>query len=133
LLVQREVAERLAAPPGQMSLLSVSAQLYYQSKLGPLVPAQLFEPPPKVDSQVIILKRRQPPLFDDLDTKRFFGIVKAGFSSRRKKLRGSLAAGLGINKAQADELLRNAGISGDLRAQNLSLADWHKLYTAMIK
>lgn len=133
LLVQREVAERLAAVPGQMSLLSVSAQLYYQPKLGPLVPAQLFEPPPKVDSQVIILKRRQPPLFTELDTKLFFRVVKAGFSGRRKKLRGSLAAGLSVDKNQSDELLKKAGINGDLRAQNLSLSDWHKLYTAMLK
>jgi 16S rRNA (adenine1518-N6/adenine1519-N6)-dimethyltransferase len=133
LLVQKEVAERLAAAPGQMSLLSVSAQLYYEPGLGLVVPAELFEPPPKVDSCVIILHRRQPPLFQDLDTKLFFRIVKAGFAGRRKKLRGSLAAGLGIDKNQADELLKSAGISGDLRAQNLSLSDWHKLYTAVLK
>jgi 16S rRNA (adenine1518-N6/adenine1519-N6)-dimethyltransferase len=133
LMVQREVAERLAATPGQMSLLSVSSQLYYEPKLGGVVPAELFEPPPKVDSRVITLHRRQPPLFGDLDTKIFFRIVKAGFAGRRKKLRGSLSAGLGIDKAQADILLEKAGINGDLRAQNLSLADWHKLYTAVIK
>lgn len=133
LLVQKEVAERLAAAPGQMSLLSVSAQLYYDPGLGPVVPAELFEPPPKVDSQVIILRRRLPPLFENLDTKLFFRGVKAGFAGRRKKLRGSLSAGLGIDKNQADELLKAAGISGDLRAQNLSLGDWHKLYTAMLK
>jgi 16S rRNA (adenine1518-N6/adenine1519-N6)-dimethyltransferase len=133
LMVQREVAERLAATPGQMSLLSVSSQLYYEPKLGGVVPAELFEPPPKVDSRVITLHRRQPPLFGDLDTKIFFRIVKAGFAGRRKKLRGSLSAGLGIDKAQADILLEKAGINGDLRAQNLSLADWHNLYTAVIK
>ena len=133
LLVQKEVAERLAAAPGQMSLLSVSAQLYYEPELGLIVPAGTFEPPPKVDSRLISLSRRQPPLFDGLDTKLFFRIVKAGFSGRRKKLRGSLAAGLGIEKNQADELLGKAGISSHLRAQNLSLADWHRLYTAMIK
>lgn len=133
LLVQKEVAERLAAAPGQMSLLSVSAQLYYEPRLDRLVPAELFEPPPKVDSQVIILRRRQPLLFNDLDTKLFFRVVKAGFAGRRKKLRGSLAAGLVIDKAQADEILKKAGIDGDLRAQNLSLNDWHKLYRAMLK
>ena len=133
LLVQKEVAERLAAQAGQMSLLSISAQLYYQPKLGPVVPAKLFEPPPKVDSRVIVLSRHPEPLFNKLDTKRYFKVVKAGFSSRRKKLRGSLAAGLGITKPQADELLEKAGIDGDLRAQNLNLQDWHKLYTAVIK
>jgi 16S rRNA (adenine1518-N6/adenine1519-N6)-dimethyltransferase len=131
LLVQKEVAERLAAAPGQMSLLSVSAQLYYQPKLGPVVPAKLFEPAPKVDSQVIILSHRQ--LFEDLDSKQFFRVVKAGFSGRRKKLRSSLAAGLNIDKSRADSILRQAGIDGDLRSQNLSLDDWHKLYTSVLK
>ena len=133
LLVQKEVAQRLAAQPGQMSLLSVSAQLYYQVKLGPVVAAELFEPPPKVDSQVIILNYRDQPLFQNLDSKKFFQVVKAGFSGRRKKLRSSLSAGLSIDKSQADQLLQVANINGDLRAQNLSLIDWHKLYTVVIK
>lgn len=128
LLVQKEVAERLAAQPGQMSLLAVSAQLYYSALLGPEVSAKLFQPPPKVDSQVIILKRRPKPLFKDLDTKLFFRVVKAGFAGRRKKLRSSLSAGLSIDKTQSDNLLVTAGVSGELRAQNLSLQDWHKLY-----
>lgn len=128
LLVQKEVAQRIAANPGAMSLLSVAAQLDYEPKLGVLVPADKFEPPPKVDSQVIILKRRTKPSFEDLDTKLYFRLVKAGFSGRRKKLRGSLAAGLGISKPEADVLLRRSGIDGELRAQNLSLQDWHKIY-----
>jgi 16S rRNA (adenine1518-N6/adenine1519-N6)-dimethyltransferase len=128
LLVQKEVAERLAAKPGQMSLLSLSAQLYYTPKLGPIVAVELFEPPPKVDSQVIILKKHPEPLFKDLDTKLYFRIAKAGFAGRRKKLRGSLSAGLNISKDEADKLLQEAGINSNLRAQNLGLADWHKLY-----
>jgi 16S rRNA (adenine1518-N6/adenine1519-N6)-dimethyltransferase len=130
LLVQKEVAQRLAAKPGAMSLLSVSAQYYYAPKLGPIISAELFEPPPKVDSQVIIMKRRPKPLFEDVDTKVYFQLVKAGFAGRRKKLRGSLAAGLRISKDQADKLLSTAGISPDRRAQELSLEDWHKLYKA---
>jgi 16S rRNA (adenine1518-N6/adenine1519-N6)-dimethyltransferase len=133
LLVQKEVAERLAAQPGQMSLLAVSAQLYYQAELGPIVAAEMFEPPPRIDSQVIILKRHPKPLFKDLDTKLYFQIVKAGFAGRRKKLRGALAAGLGISKPQADKFLKTEGVSGDLRAQNLSLNDWYKLYLAYQK
>lgn len=130
LLVQKEVAQRIAAEPGEMSLLSVTTQLYYIPKPGPIVAAELFDPAPKVDSQVIILKRRKKPLFNNLDTKKYFQLVKAGFSSRRKKLRSSLSAGLQINKQQADSLLEKANIKGDLRAQNLSLEDWHKLYQA---
>lgn len=128
LLVQLEVAERIAAKAGEMSLLSVSAQLFYETWLGPVVPAKMFEPPPKVDSRVVVLRYRQKPLFEDLDTKAFFRLVKAGFAGRRKKLRGSLAAGLNIDKARADQLLSQAKIDGDLRAQNLNLQDWHKLY-----
>jgi 16S rRNA (adenine1518-N6/adenine1519-N6)-dimethyltransferase len=128
LLVQKEVAERIAATPGQLSLLSISTQLYYEAKPGPVIAAELFEPPPKVDSQLIILKRRPELLFKDLDTKTYFRLVKAGFAGRRKKLRGSLAAGLHTSKAEADELLAAAGINGDRRAQELSLQDWHKLY-----
>lgn len=130
LLVQKEVAERIAAGPGQMSLLAVSVQLYYQPRLGPVVAARLFEPPPKVDSRLITLTRRPAPLFEDLNSKLFFQIIKAGFSGRRKKLRGSLSAGLHLSKDQADRLLESTGIDGNLRAQNLSLQDWHKLYKA---
>ncbi|HLG91048.1 MAG TPA: 16S rRNA (adenine(1518)-N(6)/adenine(1519)-N(6))-dimethyltransferase RsmA [Candidatus Saccharimonadales bacterium] len=128
LLVQKEVAERICAGPGQMSVLAVSVQLYYECTLGIEVPARLFTPPPKVDSQVVILKRRPKPLFADLDTVKFFRIVKAGFSEKRKKLRSSLAGGLNIAKDQADNLLGRAGIDGNLRAQELSMHDWHTLY-----
>jgi 16S rRNA (adenine1518-N6/adenine1519-N6)-dimethyltransferase len=132
LLVQKEVAQRVAAPPGKTSLLSVSAQLYYEPKLGQVVPSTMFEPQPKVDSQVIILNRRKDPLFDNLDTKIYFRLIKAGFAGRRKKLRGSLAAGLGIDKTEADRLLAAADIDGGLRAQDLNLDDWYKIYKSYI-
>jgi len=128
LLVQKEVAQRIAAQSGQMSILSISVQLYYQPQLGKVVPAELFTPPPKIDSQVVILKRRQKPLFKELDSSRFFKIVKAGFSERRKKLRSSLAGGLGISKEQADRLLAAARVGSDSRAQELSLQQWYRLY-----
>jgi 16S rRNA (adenine1518-N6/adenine1519-N6)-dimethyltransferase len=128
LLVQKEVAERLAAKPGNLSIIAVAAQLIYEVKLGIVVEAKMFTPPPKVDSQVVILKKRERPLFKDLDNRSYMRIVKAGFSQPRKKMRSSLSAGLGINKEEADQLLKKAKISGDLRAQNLSLKDWHKLH-----
>jgi 16S rRNA (adenine1518-N6/adenine1519-N6)-dimethyltransferase len=64
LLVQKEVAERLAAKQGDMSILTVASQLYHEVELGPLVPAHYFTPPPKVDSQVVVMRRRTSPLFD---------------------------------------------------------------------
>jgi 16S rRNA (adenine1518-N6/adenine1519-N6)-dimethyltransferase len=124
LLVQKEVAERVCAEPGATSLLSITTQLFFETSLGPVVGAKLFTPPPKVDSQILVLKRRPKPLFGDLDEKLLFRVVKAGFSERRKKLRSSLSGGLGIPKDQADGLLAKAQINGDLRAQNLSLDDW---------
>jgi 16S rRNA (adenine1518-N6/adenine1519-N6)-dimethyltransferase len=129
-LVQKEVAERVAAGPGEMSLLSVSAQFYWDVSTGREVAAELFTPPPKVDSQILILKRRAEPLFSGVDIQVFFQIVKAGFSSRRKTLLNSLSGGLRITKAQAGELLAGAGIDPKLRPQSLSLPHWHALYKA---
>jgi 16S rRNA (adenine1518-N6/adenine1519-N6)-dimethyltransferase len=132
LLVQREVAERVVAEPGDMSLLSVATQFYWQSSLGAVVPAQLFDPPPKVDSQILILKQRAQPLYD-VDTRQFFRVVKAGFAARRKKLRGSLAAGLRISKPAAEQLLRAAGVSPDVRPQELSLEQWRDVYELAVQ
>lgn len=128
LLVQKEVAQRIAAKPGEMSLLSVATQMYFEVNTGVVVKAELFIPTPKVDSQIILLKRRQRPLFENRDSQQLFRIIKAGFSERRKKLRSSLSGGLNISKERADQLLSKAGINGGLRAQNLSLEDWLKLY-----
>ncbi len=87
-------------------------------------------PPPKVDSQILILKKRQSPLFGDADIRQFFQIVKAGFSARRKTLLNSLGGGLRIGKDKAGELLEQAGIEPKARPQSLSLPQWHKLYRA---
>ncbi len=132
LLVQKEVAERVCARPGDMSLLSVSVQYYCEVSLGMLVPADLFTPPPKVDSQILILSYRDKPLFDNIDTTKFFRLVKAGFSERRKKLRSSLSGGLGVSKLEVIDMLTKAEINPDLRAQALGLSDWYKLYTVWV-
>jgi 16S rRNA (adenine1518-N6/adenine1519-N6)-dimethyltransferase len=130
LLVQKEVAERIAASPGDMSILAISAQVYAEASLGDVVPAELFIPPPKVDSQVVILKTRQAPLVVPGEEKAFFRIVKAGFSAKRKKLRSSLSGGLGISKTDVEILLEKSGISPDSRAEDLSIADWQRLLAA---
>lgn len=130
LLVQKEVAERLAAPSGSLSVLGVSAQFCHDVTLGAVVPAALFEPPPEVDSQIVCLKRRPQPLFSDILPESFFRVVKAGFSQRRKKLRSSLAGGLSITKPEAERLLGAAGVSPDSRAQELSLKQWYELAKA---
>ncbi len=128
LLVQKEVAERVAAKPGDMSILSVTAQFYWDVSLGCEVPAALFTPPPKVDSQILILTRRQHSLFPDADPKTFFRIVKAGFAQRRKTLLNSLSSGLHLSRNETEQLMRNALVDPVTRAQALSLDDWHALY-----
>ena len=127
LLIQKEVAERIVAAPGDMSILAVSAQIFAEASLGPYVPAEYFTPPPKVDSQVVILRTRHEPLVSADEEKAFFRVVKAGFRAKRKKLRSSIAGGLGISKDAAEELLRHADISPDDRAEDLSLEDWRRL------
>ena len=127
LLVQKEVAERLAAKAGDMSILAISAQLFAEVTLGDVVPAALFTPPPKVDSQVVILKMRTQPFLTDVAEKQFFRVVKAGFSAKRKKLRSSFAGGLGVSTEQAEAYLEKAGVNPNARAESLRLEDWVNL------
>jgi len=127
LLVQKEVAERLAAKAGDMSILAVSAQIYAEVTLGVKVGRDFFTPAPKVDSQVVILRTRTTPLVPVEDERALFRVVKAGFSSKRKKLRSSIAAGLATSKPQAEELLRHANIDPELRAEDLSIEQWLRL------
>jgi len=132
LLVQKEVAERVASGPGGMSMLSVSTQMYYEVTLQEVVLAKLFIPPPKVDSQIVQLIRRPQPLFGDQDPRHVFRVMKAGFANRRKTLHNSLAGGLQISKDLAKEFLQKANIDPQARPQELSLDDWLRL-SAQIK
>lgn len=127
LLVQKEVAERLASTPGDLSVLAISAQVFAEVGLGAKVPAEMFIPAPKVDSQVVIMKQRPAPLVKSDQLEQFFYVVKAGFSEKRKKLRSSLAMGLRTNKTEAERLLNEADIDPNKRAQELSIDDWKRL------
>ncbi len=129
-LVQKEVAQRVCAGPGSMSILAATTQYYFDCSLGMIVPAALFTPPPKVDSQILVLKRRPMPLFDVVP-KDFFRVIKAGFSEKRKTLRNSLSGGLGLEKAAVESLLLTCGLPENARAQELSLGDWKKLHDAL--
>jgi len=127
LLVQKEVAERLAAKPGDLSILAISAQVYAEVSLDVLVPAHYFTPPPKVNSQVVVMHRRNEPLLKPSEERAFFRIVKAGFSSKRKKLRSSLSAGLNLSKDEVDQLLSSVGIDSNRRAEDLSVNEWKQI------
>jgi 16S rRNA (adenine1518-N6/adenine1519-N6)-dimethyltransferase len=130
LLVQKEVAERLAAQPGDMSILAVSAQVFAEVSLGEVVPAGLFTPPPQVDSQVVILKTRPQSKLDGISEKAFFSVVRAGFSAKRKKLRSSISAALHMEKPEAEHLLRSVAIDPDARAETISIEQWRALAEA---
>lgn len=131
LLVQKEVAERLAARAGDTSILAISAQVFAEVSLGELVPREYFTPPPKVDSQVVVLRTRPTPLVTLEQEKDFFRVVKAGFSAKRKKLRSSLSGGLGIEKSDAEKLLESSRVSPDSRAEDLSIEQWLRLVAAI--
>jgi 16S rRNA (adenine1518-N6/adenine1519-N6)-dimethyltransferase len=127
LLVQKEVAERIAAAPGAMSLLSVTAQYYWNVALGPTVGREKFSPPPKVDSQVVVLSKK-PQMNDTVYSKELFRVVKAGFSQRRKTLLNSMSAGLRISKSDVQMICKKADIESNRRSQTLSLDEWIVLY-----
>lgn len=123
LLVQKEVAERVAAGEGEQSLLSLSVQNLAEVELGPVVPASEFTPPPKVDSQVLVLT----PLEQPIVSAPALALARRGFSSPRKKLVHNLAASGQLSKSAWIELLEKATINPSARAQDLSLYDWEEL------
>ena len=135
LLVQKEVAERMAAKAGELSILAIASQIYAEVSLDILVPREFFTPPPKVDSQVVVLKSREHNLIEIFNSKNncevsereFFRIVKAGFAAKRKKIAKSLSANLAISKEQTAEILEKCKISPDLRAQDLNIEEWLKI------
>jgi 16S rRNA (adenine1518-N6/adenine1519-N6)-dimethyltransferase len=130
LLVQKEVAERIAAEPGKLSIIAVIAQLNWQVELGNIVPAELFAPPPKVDSQVLILRRRSDSLFTDIDDQ-FYRLIKIGFAQPRKTLLNNLSNGLHASKEETAAIFKKANISPGRRPQTLSLDEWHSLHLAV--
>lgn len=130
-MVQKEVAERICAAPGNLSLLAVSVQFYAAPKIVQHVPAGAFYPRPKVDSAVLHLTVYPQPLLHDVSPALFFRIVKAGFSQKRKQLLNSLSAGLTIPKASIVALLQQALIDPRRRPETLSLDEWGLLYKVL--
>ena len=127
LTIQAEVAARICAEPGDLSLLALSIQVYGRPKVTAGIPAEAFYPPPKVDSAVIRVDLYDTPAIPAGQLERFFRLAKAGFSQKRKTLRNSLSAGLAISTEMAARLLNGAGIDPRRRAETLSLQEWAKL------
>lgn len=127
LTIQKEVAERICAQPGDLSLLGLSVQVYGQPRIAARIPASAFHPVPKVDSAVLRIDIHKEPRIpaELLDT--FFKLIKAGFSQKRKTLRNSLSSGLHIEPQGAEALLASAGIDPMRRAETLSIEEWRRL------
>lgn len=125
LMVQDAVADRLAAEPGDMSLLSVMAQYYATVEKKFFVPREAFDPVPQVDSAVIrIIPKRK---YDPEEDRKVFRIARAGFAARRKTLVNNLSSSLSVSKEIVEEKLKELGLRPDIRAQALSVDDWEHL------
>jgi len=125
LMLQKEVAERIAAKPPRMSLLAISVQFYAEVEIIDYVLKENFWPQPKVDSAIIKLKVKSEKL--KVNEKEFFRLVKIGFSAKRKMLKNNLSAGFGITGLEVENKFKNAGFSKKIRAGELSVKDWIKL------
>jgi 16S rRNA (adenine1518-N6/adenine1519-N6)-dimethyltransferase len=127
LTVQEEVAGRICARPGKMSLLALSVQVYGTPAIVAYLPSEAFHPAPKVDSAVLRVDLLPEPVIPLPLLNAFFTLIKAGFSQKRKTLRNSLSGGLGIRPEAAESLLSAAGIDPMRRAETLSLEEWGRL------
>jgi 16S rRNA (adenine1518-N6/adenine1519-N6)-dimethyltransferase len=133
LMLQKELAERVVAGPGDMSLLSVSVQLYGRPEILREVPAGAFRPPPKVDSAVLRIEVYPRPAVPLHDLEQFFAVARAGFSERRKQVRNALQRNFkpggahtkaSLDPAAVSEALRSAGVDPMRRAETLTLEEW---------
>jgi 16S rRNA (adenine1518-N6/adenine1519-N6)-dimethyltransferase len=141
LMVQAEVAERIAAAPGQMSYLSVFVQFHAAVRIALRVPPEAFEPAPSVASAVVVLEPRSEPPLPPERTEALWGLVQSGFRERRKMLRNVLARQLRagpdgatgplVGQTRVDAALESAGITGDRRPQTLAIEDWIRLLEAL--
>lgn len=127
-MVQYEVAQRIVAEPGDLSLLGVSIQFYGQPRIIARVPARSFFPAPKVDSAIVRVDvHAQAPLVPD-ERNGFFRVVQAGFSARRKQVHNSLTHGLHRKNEEIRAWLETAGIEASRRAETLSIEEWLRLW-----
>jgi 16S rRNA (adenine1518-N6/adenine1519-N6)-dimethyltransferase len=127
LTIQQEVAERICAAPGKMSLLALSVQVYGAPQIAAYIPAGAFYPPPKVASAVVHVDIFPNPAIPPDLLRLFFRLAKAGFSQKRKNLRNAISGGMAWKPKQAEELLEAAGIDPRRRAETLSLSEWQCL------
>jgi 16S rRNA (adenine1518-N6/adenine1519-N6)-dimethyltransferase len=127
LTVQREVAERMCATPPDMSVLAVSVQFYGRAQVVGHIPAGAFYPKPDVDSAIVRIELFEHPALPDAKAEKFFEVVKAGFSQKRKQIKNALSSGLKLSAADAERLLTAAGIEPSRRAETVTIDEWVNL------
>jgi len=140
LLIQKEVAERITALPGDLSLLGVSVQFYAEPKIIQVIKKNNFWPEPAVDSAIVKIEkiktkesvRKELKKWGDLDEQDFFQVVRAGFSAKRKQIHNNLANSFHTEKGKIKEVFEQVGLDSAIRSQSLSLEDWKRL-TAILE
>ncbi len=133
LTIQKEVAERICAKPGDLSLLALSVQVYGEPSIAAHIPAESFFPAPNVDSAVLCVDIFPSPRIKSNLLGTFFKLTKAGFGQKRKTLRNSLSSGLHISPTQAADLLQRANIDPMRRAETLSMDEWQLLCECLVQ
>ncbi|MFH0905118.1 MAG: 16S rRNA (adenine(1518)-N(6)/adenine(1519)-N(6))-dimethyltransferase RsmA [bacterium] len=127
-MVQKEVAERITAKPGDLSVLGVSVQFFGEPEIIAIVPKTSFWPRPAVDSAIIKIQPFKKSPYNVDDIRFFFRVVKAGFGERRKQLHNSLSGGLNLESRVVANTLAGVGVDPKARAQDLTLPQWVKIY-----
>lgn len=128
-LIQKEVAERICAKQGSLSLLAISIQLYGEPKIVEVVDRENFYPSPDVDSAILKIEnfksqKEIDKLLQGISEDIFWRLLRISFASKRKQLHNNLSSGLKISSEEAKKLLKKANFDPALRAQNLSIKDW---------
>jgi len=127
LLVQKEVAERICAKPGNTSVLSIAVQYYGEPEIVQIVKANSFFPAPKVDSAILKIKLKSKNEKLKIEEKDLFKTVRAGFRSRRKTLVNNLISGTNLSRDQLFDILEKVGLDKNVRAQELTVEEWIEL------
>jgi 16S rRNA (adenine1518-N6/adenine1519-N6)-dimethyltransferase len=133
LTIQKEVAQRLCAEPGKMSLLSLGVQIYGKPHIQFIIPARAFYPVPDVDSALLLVELYSQPVIPTELLDIFFKLAKIAFTQKRKMLHNALAGAPGLGNDKIVELLTHAGIDPVRRAQTLALQEWFILTQEYLK
>ena len=126
LMVQKEVAERICAKPGKMSILAIAVQFYAEPEIISIVSKTSFYPQPKVDSAIIKISPQKN--LPEINTEKFFKMIRAGFSAKRKFLVNNLKKEFGVRGSKFEDVFNKIKIDVKSRAENLSVEDWINIY-----